>query len=377
MEQLFSSEMLAKNNEEKIAYFENCRVSHPKLSDSYTKLSRAINHAKPGQIIIFLGPAGVGKTTTLDRLRNNFLKDFDTELNPGRVPLVMIEAVKDKRDYNWKDHHQRILSALYDPIPDRKVDYQNWETLPSEISDILQRNNTPEAAYRRALEKALIHRRPKAVLIDEAQHIAATRTGIKTLDQLNIIKSLANMSKTVHVLCGSYELSPFLNLSGQLAWRSSEVHFQRYRSNSKDLAAFEEVVINLQLHIPVVNVPPLHQHWEFLYERSIGCVGILHRWLARSLKIALDERLDTLPLEVLRETQLPLAKCETLLEESLNGESSVEENQNDYEKFLHNLGLKKPESNGDAVKSSKPNKTQRAVGERKPGRDPVGNLTAA
>jgi len=189
MKPLFPADLLSKSSEDCIEYFDNCRVAHPKLTANYKKLSDAIRQAKPGSLIVLLGPAGVGKTTTLNRLLNDSISSFSAESNPGCLPIIMVEAVKGDRDFNWKDYYKRVLSSLYDPITDRKVNYQNWEILPTEISDVLRRENKSAAVYRQALEKALAHRRPKAVLIDEAQHIAATRTGIATLDQLNLIKS--------------------------------------------------------------------------------------------------------------------------------------------------------------------------------------------
>jgi hypothetical protein len=56
------------------------------------------------------------------------------------------------------------------------------------------------------VEQALRYRRPRAVLIDEAQHLFALASGRRLEDQLNVLKSLANRSNTVHVLFGTYEL---------------------------------------------------------------------------------------------------------------------------------------------------------------------------
>ncbi len=54
--------------------------------------------------------------------------------------------------------------------------------------------------YRYALEQALLYRRPMAVMIDEAQHMAKMASGRRLLDQLDVIKSIANRTGTVHVL---------------------------------------------------------------------------------------------------------------------------------------------------------------------------------
>ncbi|HLJ36015.1 MAG TPA: hypothetical protein VKU38_20315, partial [Ktedonobacteraceae bacterium] len=52
---------------------------------------------------------------------------------------------------------------------------------------------------RLAFESALTYRQPRAVLLDEAQHLAKLARGSKLLDQLDHLKSVAVMSQTVYV----------------------------------------------------------------------------------------------------------------------------------------------------------------------------------
>src|SRR4029434_2123935 len=95
------------------------------------------------------------------------------------------------------------------------------------------------AEYHHAVERALAFRRPVAILIDEAQHLARIGSGRRVSDQLDVIKSLANRTKTVHVLIGTYELLAFRNLSAQLSRRSIDIHFPRYRlANPGDAKSF-------------------------------------------------------------------------------------------------------------------------------------------
>ena len=54
-------------------------------------------------------------------------------------------------------------------------------------------------------------------MIDEAQHLGKIASGRRLLDQLDVIKSIANQTKTVHVLFGTYDLLAFRNLNGQLS----------------------------------------------------------------------------------------------------------------------------------------------------------------
>ena len=141
---------------------------------------------------------------------------------------------------------------------------------------------------RHALEGALTHRRPAAFFVDEAQHLAKMKSGRKLQDQLDSIKSLASLTRTVHVLVGTYELLPFRNLSAQLSRRSIDIHFRRYQATrSEDYAAFQNVAFTFQRHLPLEGESDLLKHIEYCYERSIGCVGVLKEWLMRALAFAL------------------------------------------------------------------------------------------
>src|SRR5205823_9446897 len=95
------------------------------------------------------------------------------------------------------------------------------------------------AALRLAFERSLQLRKPRAILIDDAEHIAKAARGSKLLDQLDHVKSLAIMTKTVHVLVGTYDLLVVRNLSAQLSRRSVDVHFSRYRAtDDNEIRAF-------------------------------------------------------------------------------------------------------------------------------------------
>src|SRR5436309_13045599 len=90
-------------------------------------------------------------------------------------------------------------------------------------------------------------------------------------------KDIANRTGTVHVLLGTYELLAFRNLSAQLSRRCLDLHFQRYRADSAaDRQFFQSVLLTFQKQLPFESKDTdLPAMWDFLYERSIGCVGIL------------------------------------------------------------------------------------------------------
>ena len=89
------------------------------------------------------------------------------------------------------------------------------------------------------------------VFVDEAQHLARIASGRRLSDQLDVIKSIANRTETVHVLLGTYELLAFRNLSAQLSRRSVDLHFQRYRADcGEDRQVFRSVLLTFQKQLP-------------------------------------------------------------------------------------------------------------------------------
>jgi hypothetical protein len=193
--------------------------------------------------------------------------------------------------------------------------------------------------YRHALEQALRFRRPLAVLLDEAQHLASVGSGRRLSDQLDVIKSIANCTGTAHVLLGTYSPLAFRNLSAQLSRRSVDIHFPQYRSDDPDdLKAFRTVLHSFELHLPLFEPPDLVSEWEYLYERSIGCVGVLKEWLLRALTAALRKD-GALTLRDLESHALSVAQCDRMLAEALEGELRLLESSGERARLRTRLGL--------------------------------------
>jgi energy-coupling factor transporter ATP-binding protein EcfA2 len=262
----------------RLAHFQRFTVAHPRLLDAKERLVAAVQNSEPNSLIFVFGPTGVGKTTLRLKAEQILTAELRQELEQdrGRLPVVSVEAVApESGSFSWRDHFKRLLLQMNEPLIEYKQDLQTGFVMRCPV-----RPKPTTGKYRYGVEQALRFRRPAGVMIDEAQHLAKIASGRRVLDQLDVIKSIANQTQTVHVLYGTYDLLAFRNLNGQLSRRSVDIHFCRYRTESAvDRKAFVSVLNSFVQQLPVPDPPDLAHDWEFLYERSIGCVGVLKQWL--------------------------------------------------------------------------------------------------
>lgn len=381
----FVKDLLKKSASERLEGFRAFTVKHPLLTDAYDESLCAIRDSSPGSIILIYGSPGVGKTTLLERLEKHLIEKMLSKLagDPERLAVVkVLAAAPTHGNFDWKEFFKHLLIAMEEPLADYKIDREKWRSpysnTASNITDI-----PGMRPLRAAVEQTLKYRRPLAVLIDEAQHFGVISSGRKLLDQLNAIKSLADRSKRTHVLCGTYELLPFRNLNGQLSRRSLNVHFGRYHvENEEHRKAFINVLYTFQEHLPFIEPPDLIARWDYFYERSIGCVGVLKDWLMRALSLALNADSSTLPIKTIEQRALSVSQCASMLREAITGEKELEEREESRLLLRRSLGLEgfspveKQENLTSSSSMSTPaitaKRRRRSVGARNPVRDEIG-----
>lgn len=354
----------------RLEYFEQrCLISHPRLQDALEAIIQAIcppgegaSMRRPGTMVLVIGPSRVGKTTLIRLLEEQLLTRSRALMasDSGFIPFASITtAGSDTSRFEWSEYYRAVLRALHDPFVDGKV----------------ARIRTRE--LREAMETALCERKPLVIIADEAHHLAEATRMSRLQSQLNHLKHFENATGVSHVLVGTYEMRPFRKVNAQLACRSVDVHFSRYDAAiDQDAQAFRSVVWALQRQLPVEKEPSLVEHWEFLYARSIGCIGLLKMHLNRALNQALAENAKTVTLTHLRKTALPETRVELALRNALESEAELTESDGADERLLTLLGLRggresqspkaKIEEQGESPKK------QGKPGMRSPGRDTIG-----
>lgn len=374
----FPQSLLTASTPERLKYFEQKIVAHPRLKEVYQMLLEAIDQPTGGSLIFVFGPTGVGKTTLRLRVERQLTEVALPNLmqDPSWIPVVGIEAISpESGQFNWKDYYKRALACLDEPLIADKVDYGIQGIHRNHEGRLVFRYTLAAAELRQALEKCLLYRRPTAFIVDEAQHFKKVSRGRRLLDQMDVIKSLASVTRTMHVLVGTYELLDLTNLSAQLSRRSIDIHFPRYRPDwPEDVEAFKSILLTFQQQMPLAEEPDLVGLYDYLYEGSVGCVGVLKEWLNRALAVALRDDQSTLSLTDLEQTAESARNLLRMAREIKEGEEALQEVHEQRTELRALLGLDPLEliapGNGAAAEPVK--KRRRRVGERKPIRDAVG-----
>lgn len=368
---------------ENLELYKAITASHPHFNESLKNINSAISQAVVGNLIFLFGPTGVGKTTLLKLLVQRKLEYRSADRNNGYLPIVRIEVpFPNGNEFSWKEFYRRGLQILGEPLVERKIhsrDALSEHTSPSFVAEY----RTPGHELRVAFENALRNRRVKLLLLDEAQHIAKGFGGAKLSGQLDYLKSLANMSGTIIVLAGTYDLLSFRNLSGQLSRRSIDVHLPRYRAESnKEMTQFKKIISVFMNESPLSWDDKILIDYSYLYVYSAGCVGILKDWLDRAHVKAVEQESDVLTREHLNKTRLSDDQLKVIAEELRDGESVLVVKKESYQNLQAILGVRSVDPLNQVKSPAEPRlakvikiksvSKRKNVGLRNPKRDAIG-----
>ncbi|NJO31497.1 MAG: AAA family ATPase [Richelia sp. SL_2_1] len=373
-------------------YFTNFTVVHRLLKQAYEEFLDAVNNPGGASLILLFGPTGVGKTTLLAQVMKIIFEQNQALIIQDRafLPIAGVEARSpDSGSFDWKDYYKSVLIAVSEPFADYKVRTSSSRVYGNGSEQRIVKVKPNLANLRADVEHIFKQRQLIVFLVDEAQRFAKIPSGRKQQDQMDAIQSMASYTETRHGLFGTYELLQLRNLSGQLSRRSIDIHFPRYKSdNAEDIKDFQRVLKSFSVAIPIPETPDLEQRWDYFYERSIGCVGIVKDWLTQSLRKALSESSNSLNDKYIQAYAPSVSKSVRMLTEAIEGENILLESESQVEKLRASLGLHNPSHQNlyqsdkseiiriVTILKQKQNRKKRRPGERNPKRDVVGGGNA-
>lgn len=301
--------------------FQNGRISHAHLLKAREKLFFEVFNAVEGTLIFLFGPTGVGKSTLIESFKEKFTDEMFTKgiSSEGDLPVLVVEArAPDSKKFSWKELYRSTLDVMMEPLPTKKC--------PLELRTHKPPKRQKAVGYELlfSLQEAIIRRNVKVLIIDEAQHIGIGSGPGGIHAQLDHLKSIANLTETIIVLAGVYELIDFRNLSGQLSRRSIDIHFPHYMADSPvDSQHFADVLLTFQERIPFTCTPPLVSMIDDLYAGSMGCVGILKGWLDRAVRLVAIEGGNMFTHDHLMRTVMSDEQLKTIWAELVEGEKKL------------------------------------------------------
>ena len=186
--------VLDLSSEKKLEYFSRIIARHPKMNSALDDLLTLTAPATGTDIVLLIGPSGVGKSETLATAQKRLLSRFETAMqaDPGLIPVVVVEApASGELQFSWRAFYTKLGEALNEPLLDRKrltvVEDGRWSQQTCVAGSTV-------AALRMALEKALKRRAARLLVIDEAAHLLSDPRPAKLLAHMDALKSLANVS---------------------------------------------------------------------------------------------------------------------------------------------------------------------------------------
>ncbi|MFV8529936.1 TniB family NTP-binding protein, partial [Ralstonia pseudosolanacearum] len=204
----------------------------------YPKVTRM-----PSYLIV--GPSYSGKTSILEKFRNDHAPDMDPEEQVTRCPVVMIDAPP-KPDIS--DFYSRIMDSLMAPYKPTAPTYEKYSQV-KRLFGVLD---------------------VRILIIDEIHHLIAGGS-TKQREFRNALKSLSNEAKVSIVASGIEEAYNAFNADPQMSSRFVPIEMPSW-TPGKQLGT---LLMTLERRTPLRKPSGLHRPEMMLaiYERSESTLG--------------------------------------------------------------------------------------------------------
>ena len=274
---------------------------HPYFVDAVRRLHRAIDLYP---IVFLIAPTGVGKTAVVEYLIAHYNEDVADD--PRHLRAAMVDArTRRERAYSFKEFFRNALSAVGDPLPERKV-VRSDPASGDGVSRLPPPGNTSQDALFRIFRDAARDLELRVLFIDEAlalflhcsrDHLERTLDILRDLNKgLDFTIVLVATGRLLAALRGLPDSvlsdDPRFALdavpsSAEFGRRRNFVYFPHYRPDVlEEHKLYGSAVRTLFDRLPPELRPRLRAvHHRELIGRTNGCVGETIDWLVRAVKV--------------------------------------------------------------------------------------------
>lgn len=308
--------------------------------------------ARPGafNILSVIGPSGAGKTQLMTEVAGVLLgiKDSNPDADEGAVPrraYLPVVCVTAHTGRSFESRFRNLLTQILGQVngvltdlgkasPDARAIYSRTYGPTSQTISSLS-----IAKLEELVRVGLKERRVRALLIDEAQHLAQSASATDWRLVADGLKLLGSISGTLVVMFGTSELLGLPHISGQLGRRSKSIHMRRYLwSDAADQKEFKKILAAFSKQWPVL-LPPgvLTPRLQLIYAGCVGCVGTLYNWLYDAIATAEREGTPSVTWDILQRSALSVPRLRKLHQEAQECEESFAAERTDLDQLASEL----------------------------------------
>ena len=291
-------------------------------------------------IFLLIGPARVGKGAMIEDLIRELNEPIEHTRDQLRAVVVTAPSAQG-RAFSMVDLWKDALVAMHELLVERKVDLASEAS--REKGDVRPKSTPSEGRAKSARDRkrqvcnAAIDRGLQLLVIDEAYAIVKTESGVTLMEQLDVLRTLADNMPFRIALVSTGRLLEKFKPSGELLGRMGLVYFPNYGSqfgtDGKRIAKSDPVadrkahlgqLVALQEELPERSrLRPTPEQLEYLYSYSLGCVGLLVTWYRRAIVHCNNAGRDCLRWSDFKATVLPKRTLDTLRGQCEKGEAKL------------------------------------------------------